>query len=168
MFFFVARMIRLDGDQRLKSRLRSSPASSSFLSVINDEIHQLPAEVFSIERISVSRALKSQPAETIGPNKTGVVLRCKLLGMPNPLVPALRLHVSTSYPEQAPEILSLTKTSRPELEFSGEKQRKSLSLSEANLFQRDIPSSNRSPRSSSLVSFNYRLNIRSVIFFIFG
>lgn len=86
--------------------------------MINEEIHQLPADVFSIERISVSRLMKNHPTESIGSTKSGIILRCKLLGTSNPIVPALRLHIPTRYPEQAPEILSLTKTLPPQLEFS--------------------------------------------------
>ena len=52
-------------------------------------------------------------------SKTGVILQCKLLEKCNPLIPALHLRVTTNYPEQPPEVLSLTKTMPPRLEFTG-------------------------------------------------
>ena len=56
-------------------------------------------------------------------SKSGIVLRCKLLELSNPLIPPLRLRISTRYPEDQPEILSLTDTMPPKLEFTGKKQR---------------------------------------------
>ncbi len=52
-------------------------------------------------------------------NKNGIVLRCKLLESSNPIIPPLRLRISTRYPEDQPEILSLTETLPPKLEFTG-------------------------------------------------
>jgi hypothetical protein len=52
-------------------------------------------------------------------SKGGIILRCKLLELSNPLIPSLRLRISTRYPEDQPEILSLTNTMPPKLEFTG-------------------------------------------------
>lgn len=52
-------------------------------------------------------------------SRNGLVLRCKLLEQSNPLVPTLRLRISTRYPDEPPEILSLTNSTPPKLEFSG-------------------------------------------------
>jgi hypothetical protein len=52
-------------------------------------------------------------------SRNGLVLRCKLLKQSNPLVLPLRLRISTRYPEEQPEILSLTNSTSPKLEFSG-------------------------------------------------
>jgi hypothetical protein len=52
-------------------------------------------------------------------SKGGIILRCKLLELSNPFIPPLRLRISTRYPEDQPEILSLTNTLPPKLEFTG-------------------------------------------------
>ncbi|CAF2869142.1 unnamed protein product [Rotaria sp. Silwood2] len=111
------KMIRLDVDNPSTIKIRSSN-QSSLLSNLNDEIHQLPDDIYSIEFISVSRTRKHIDNDDEYLSKNGIMLRCKLLEKPNPLIPPLRLHITTSYPEQPPEVLSLTKTTPPRLEFT--------------------------------------------------
>lgn len=114
--------MRLDGDNTLTIKVRSRH-QSSLLSTLNDEMNQLPDDIYSIERVSVSHTRKSSDdtgeEEDERLSKSGIILRCKLLEKARPLIPPLRLHLTTYYPEQPPEILSLTKTMPPRLEFTG-------------------------------------------------
>jgi hypothetical protein len=111
-------MMRLDVDNCLTTKIRSAN-QSSLLSILNDEINHLPADIFSIERITVSRTIKTNGHDDDYLSKSGIVLRCKLLEKSHPILPPLRLHISTNYPEQPPDVLSLNKTMPPRLEFSG-------------------------------------------------
>lgn len=114
-------MIRLDSDRYSKLRIRPCYRRSSLFSILNEEINQIPAGLYLIERLSNSRTKRHVPIHNDEGQSTrsGVLLQCKLLNKSNPIVPSLRLYVSSSYPEQAPEILSLTKTTPPRLEFAG-------------------------------------------------
>ena len=113
-------MMRLDVDPYPIIKMRSMNQSSLLLK-INEEINQLSKEIFSIERIFESRTRKYfDNTEELG-DQNGIILKCKLLDKSNPILPPLRLYISTFYPEQSPEILSLTKTTPPRLEFSGNK-----------------------------------------------
>jgi hypothetical protein len=94
---------------------------SSLLSQLKDELDLLPTEIFSIEGLAVAHAIKHNQLNDDYLSKNGIVLRCKLLEVSNPLIQPLRLRVSTRYPEDQPEILSLTKTMPPKLEFSSKK-----------------------------------------------
>ncbi|CAF1971604.1 unnamed protein product [Rotaria magnacalcarata] len=117
------KVMRLDGDNPSTIKIRSRN-QLSLLSNLNDEINQLPDDIYSIERVSVACTRKhSNDDDDDDDNdeylsKNGIILRCKLLEKPNPLIPTLRLHVTTFYPEQPPEVLSLTKTMPPKLEFA--------------------------------------------------
>ncbi|CAF4804122.1 unnamed protein product [Rotaria sp. Silwood1] len=113
------KMIRLDVDNPSTIKIRSSN-QSSLLSNLNDEINQLPDDIYSIEYISVSCTRKRIDNDNDNEylSKNGIILQCKLLEKSNPLIPSLRLHITTSYPEQPPEILSLTKTMPPKLEYA--------------------------------------------------
>jgi hypothetical protein len=111
-------MMRLDVDSNPPVKIHSSN-QTSLLSKLNDEINQLPNDIFSIECLSVSRTRKTSEHDEEYLNKNGFILRCKLHEKSNPIIPALRLYITTSYPEQSPEILSLTKTMPPRLEFTG-------------------------------------------------
>ncbi len=120
------RKIRLDSDNNSNqiTLQKLSPLNqSSFLLQLNDEINSLPAEIFSIERLPVSHTMNNNQLNDECFSKSGIVLRCKLLELPNPLIPPLRLRISTRYPEDQPEILSLTDTMPPKLEFTGNKNR---------------------------------------------
>lgn len=111
--------MRLDVDNYSTAKSRSLNPTS-LLSDLNDEINQLPIDIYSIERIPVSHTRKitdNDDDEYL--NKNGIILRCKLLEKSNPIIPPLRLRITTSYPEQPPEVLSLTKTMPPRLEFTG-------------------------------------------------
>jgi len=110
--------MRLDVDNYPTIKIRSSN-QSSLLSKINEEINQLPIDIYSIERILVSRTRKYTNNDEEYLNKNGIILRCKLLEKSNPIIPPLRLHITISYPEEPPEILSLTNTMPPRLEFTG-------------------------------------------------
>ncbi len=111
--------MRLDIDNYPIVKIRSLN-QSSLLSKLNEEINQLPNDIYSIEYISMSRTKKSLDYDDEYSNKNnGLILRCKLLEKSNPIIPSLRLYITTSYPEQSPEILSLTKTMPPRLEFTG-------------------------------------------------
>ncbi len=59
-------------------------------------------------------------------SRKGMVLRCKLLESLNPLIPPLRIRISTRYPDEQPEILSLTETIPPKLEFTGKEKKEIL------------------------------------------
>ncbi|CAF4612181.1 unnamed protein product [Rotaria socialis] len=114
------KMMRLDGDKPSTIKIRSRN-QLSLLSNLNDEINQLPDDIYSIERVSLACTRKFSNDDDDDDeylSKNGIVLRCKLLEKPNPLIPTLRLHVTTFYPEQPPEVLSLTKTMPPKLEFA--------------------------------------------------
>ena len=110
--------MRLDSDNYFSAKIRSSN-QSSLLSILNDEINQLPMDIYSIEFISVSRTRKNTANDDEYLGKNDIVLRCELLETSNHMIPSLRLHVTASYPEQPPEVLSLTKTMPPRLEFTG-------------------------------------------------
>jgi hypothetical protein len=114
-------MMRLDVDHSPTIKIRSSNQSSSslLLSKLNEEINELPNDIYSIERVSLSRIRKHFDHEEEYSNRNGIILRCKLLEKSNPILPPLRLYITTSYPEQSPEILSLTQTMPPRLEFTG-------------------------------------------------
>ena len=110
--------MRLDNDTYPLTKIRSYN-NISLVSIINDEIKQLPNDIYSIECIPVSRMKKNTDYNEDYSNKNDLILRCKLLEKSNPVIPTLRLHITSSYPEQPPEILSLTKTMPPRLEFTG-------------------------------------------------
>ena len=110
---FLNRIMRLDNDSYPIIKVRCT-TNNSLLTTIADEINQLPKDIFSIERISDYRTRKSFDNH----QQNGIILRCKLLDKANPILPPIRLHVPMIYPEQAPEILSLTKTPSPKLDFS--------------------------------------------------
>jgi hypothetical protein len=116
--FFFIRMMRLDVDNYPPIKIRSSN-QPSLLSKINEEINQLPIEIYSIEHVPVLRIRKTTDIDDEYLSKNGIILRCKLLEKSNPIIPSLRLFITTSYPEQPPEILSLSKTMPPRLEFTG-------------------------------------------------
>lgn len=109
------RILRLDYDQNGKIRQRSTK-SSTFLSLINDEINKLPSDLFSIERLNSSRTIKT--TSNGRDEQLGLTFRCKLISHSNPIVPALVIHLSSSYPDQPPVILSLTKCPTPKLDFA--------------------------------------------------
>ena len=104
--------MRLDLDQSTPIKLRSFN-ETSFLTELNEELNQLPNDLFTIERIPSTRTIEDQP------NRNGLILRCRFIEKYQPILPSLRLLIPTSYPEQPPEILSLTKTIPPRLEFTG-------------------------------------------------
>lgn len=126
--FFSNRKIRLDTDNNY-NRLKREKLPFSLLSHINDELNSLPANRFYIERLPVAHTRKHTQLDEEYLSKNGIVLRCKLLELSNPLIPLLRLRISTRYPEDQPEILSLTKTMPPKLEFTGEVEHTILSQS---------------------------------------
>lgn len=107
--------MRLDLDQSPPIKLRSFN-ETSFLTELNEELNQLPNDLFSIERIYSTRFHRTIEEQ---PNRNGLILRCRLIEKYQPIIPSLRLLIPTSYPEQPPEILSLTKTIPPRLEFTG-------------------------------------------------
>jgi hypothetical protein len=111
-------VIRLDNDTYPTAKIRSSN-HLSLLSIVNDEIKQLPNDIYSIECIPMSRMRKTMDHDEEYLNKQDLILRCKLLEKSNPIIPTLRLRITASYPEQPPEILSLTKTMTPRIEFTG-------------------------------------------------
>ena len=111
----LRRRIRLDTDEQCFSSVRRlSPPS--FFSRLHAELNNLPSGVFSVELIP------SVPVDDELLSKSGVVLRCRFCQSASPAIPSLRLRVSTRYPTDPPEVLSLTNTLPPKLEFSGEKR----------------------------------------------
>lgn len=116
--FASCRMMRLDDDDRCGIVKVRTSHRSSLLSVVNEELNQLPENVFSIECMPVARTRKTADQEYL--SKHSVLLRVKLLEKSHPMIPPLRLHITTSYPEQPPEVLSLTKSMPPRLEFTGD------------------------------------------------
>ena len=122
-FFFLNRKIRLDNDHHLnhqtERKISPSNQSSLLLKNLNNELDLLSKNRFSIEYIPVSHTTKPIELDDDYLSKNGLVLRCKLLEPSNPLIPPLRLRISTRYPDDQPEILSLTKSMSPKLEFTG-------------------------------------------------
>jgi hypothetical protein len=121
-FFLLNRKIRLDTDEnsnRIAKQKFSLSNQFSLLSNLNEELNLLPANLFLIERLPVSHTTKTLEFDDEYLSKNGLVLRCKLLEPSTPLILPLRLRISTRYPEDQPEILSLTKTMPPKLEFTG-------------------------------------------------
>ena len=119
---FINRKFRLDVDTHSNAITKAKvclPNQSSLISNLNDELNLLPNQWFSIEFLPVSHTTPMAELNDEYLSKNGLVLRCKLLELSNPLVPPLRLRVSTRYPDEPPEILSLTKTMPPKLEHSG-------------------------------------------------
>jgi hypothetical protein len=115
------RKIRLDFDNN-SIRITKSEVSSnqlSLLSKLNYELSLLPNNRFSIEYLPVSHTSQTIEFNDEYLSRNGLVLRCKLLEQSNPLLPTLRLRISTRYPDEPPEILSLTNITPPKLEFSG-------------------------------------------------
>ena len=110
--------MRLDIDHSPPIKHRSFH-QNSFLTKLNDEINQLPKEIFSIERTSLTRTRETNNSDDEQSHRTGLILRCKLIEKHHPILPSLQLRIPTAYPEQPPEILSLTKTTPPRLEFTG-------------------------------------------------
>lgn len=118
------RKFRLDDDQSFnsikdKQLSFSHLSSSSLLTVLNSELNSLLTNLFSIEYVPVSHSTRSIQLDDDYLSKNGLVLRCKLLEKTNPIIPILRIRVSTRYPDEQPEILSLTKTMPPKLEYTG-------------------------------------------------
>ncbi len=113
------RKIRLDDDNDNLNRIKRQKLSSSLLSHLNNELDLLPVNLFLIERVTISHTMNKMELDDEYLSKNGIVLRCKLLESSNPIIPPLRLRISTRYPEHQPEVLSLTKTMPPKLEFTG-------------------------------------------------
>ena len=116
---FSSRKIRLDGDSdALKlNEKRTMSSDLSFISRLNDELNHLPAEIFSIERIGTQCRFDEDYSK-----RNGVLLRCKLIAENYPLVSPLNLRISINYPDEEPEILSLTKSTPPKLESTGKQK----------------------------------------------
>ncbi|UJR24936.1 hypothetical protein I4U23_006300 [Adineta vaga] len=113
--------IRLDNDSTISNRISQQPNSvnhSSLLAHLNDELNLLPANVFSVERLSVAHQNQHIDTDDEYSSRKGLVLRCKLLEAVNPLIPPLRLRISPRYPHEQPEVLSLTDKLPPKLEFT--------------------------------------------------
>ncbi|CAF2078968.1 unnamed protein product [Rotaria magnacalcarata] len=119
---FPHKKIRLDNETNL-NKVRttenfSSLNQSSLLFHLNDELVLLPANIFLIEYLPLSHTIVNNEFNDEYLSKNGIVLRCKLSELPYPLVPPLRLRISTRYPQEQPEILSLSQTMPPKLEFT--------------------------------------------------
>lgn len=110
--------MRLDVDQSFPPIKLRSFHQTTFLNQLNDEINQLPKEIFAIERTCLTRFRERNSFDDEQQiYRTGLILRCKLIEKHQPILPALQLQITTAYPEQAPEILSLTKSNPPRLDF---------------------------------------------------
>lgn len=122
-----SRKIRLDLDHcSYRPSRRKLPTTPSLLSQLHEELNRLPAEVYAVELTTTSNGRIPSEVDDDYLNKNGIILRCKLSETPNPILPPLRLRISTRYPEEPPEILSLTKTMSPKLEFTGSNLRLSM------------------------------------------
>ncbi|CAF3771978.1 unnamed protein product, partial [Adineta steineri] len=113
--------VRLDNDYNNSNRItqQTIPSNqSSLISQLNDEFNLLPANIFSIELLPVSHVVKTIQLNDEYLSRKGLVLRCKLLEPFIPIIQPLRIKISTRYPDEQPEILSLTKTMPPKLEFT--------------------------------------------------
>jgi len=123
-FFCSNRKFRLDDDHQTNKINEKSVSlvqhSSSLLVTLHNEIDSSLTNRFSIEYLPVSHTTKSIQLDDEYLSKNGLVLRCKLLEITNPIIPPLRLRISTRYPDDQPEILSLTKSMPPKLEYSGQ------------------------------------------------
>ncbi|CAF4602568.1 unnamed protein product [Rotaria socialis] len=119
---FPHKKMRLDNETNL-NKVRTtenfSPLNqSSLLFRLNDELVLLPTNIFLIEYLPLSHTIVNNEVNDEYLSKNGIVLRCKLSELPYPLVPPLRLRISTRYPQEQPEILSLSQTMPPKLEFT--------------------------------------------------
>lgn len=123
VLFLSIRKIRLDIDDRFHSINEvKSPSTfnpSLLISKLNAELHLLPTDRFSVQFLPVSHTATPTEFNDEYLSKNGLVLRCKLIEADIPLVPILRLRIFPRYPEEQPEILSLTKTMPPKLESTG-------------------------------------------------
>ena len=108
----IFRKMRLDSDDH-SHRIHPKKSHSSLIEKLNAELVLLPKDCFSVQFLPVSHAYKDEDL-----NKNGLVLRCKLIESDLPLVPILRVRLFPRYPDEQPEILSLTKTHPPKLEFT--------------------------------------------------
>lgn len=97
----------------------SSNQSSALLSLLQDEFVLLPVNTFLIESSQTPNRTERSQINDEYLSKTGLFLQCKLIDSSNPLIPQLRLRVSTRYPREQPEILSLTNSMPPKLDFAG-------------------------------------------------
>ena len=92
---------------------------SLLISKLNGELYLLPTDRFSVQFLPVSHTAAPTEFNDEYLSKNGLILRCKLIEADIPLVPILRLRIFPRYPEEQPEILSLTKTLPPKLESTG-------------------------------------------------
>ena len=113
------RKMRLDIDYHSHRMNEMKSRSLSLIAKLNAEFVFLPIDCFSVQYLPVSHATASIDLKDEDLCKNGLVLRCKLIESDLPLVPILRLRVFPRYPDEQPEILSLTKTFPPKLEFTG-------------------------------------------------
>lgn len=111
------RKMRLDIDEH-SHRIYSRKSHLSLIDKLNAELVLLPKDCFSVQFLPVSHTSTINEYKDEDLNKNGLVLRCKLIESDLPLVPILRLRLFPRYPEEQPEILSLTKTHPPKLEFT--------------------------------------------------
>ncbi len=118
--------MRLDADAcptRINHKVHSLTGKSpSVLSYLNDELSHLPADIYQIERVPISRSSKNSnnvESDNVNDDSNGYTLHCTLRETTSPIMPPLRLLVSKRYPDEAPEILSLTNTKPPRLDCAG-------------------------------------------------
>lgn len=106
----------IDGENSKTKNLVQSSSFRSFESFVDQELNRLPSDIFFVEKLPIGQKSEifDEQRET-----SGCFLNCKLVDITQPSTPALRLKISPNYPYEQPEILSLTKSQPPKLDFTG-------------------------------------------------
>lgn len=172
--FFHCRNIRLDIESKeIVETYSSTPTSHSLGSLVNiieSEFAQLSTNTFTYELKPLSEKMSSS-SSAIDVRDLPIrdyELTCRLTEIDLPVVPPLKMKLSVKYPNEPPEVLSLTSTSLSltpaRLENTG---KWTLNLRETLMivcFQMAIRFSKQSHEILSIFYLNYQLNIRSRMF----
>ncbi|CAF0729006.1 unnamed protein product [Didymodactylos carnosus] len=93
------KIIRLDSPKTITCEtVRLEPETIE--KIIENEFSQMPLGIYKYDLKSLSRASCDH----------GYLLTCRLIEENMPILPALKIKISAKYPDECPEILSLTKT----------------------------------------------------------
>ena len=113
--FSFCRNIRLDGDARQTMEVPSSPTNDAFVrlsTTIENEFAHLSMNTYSYELKPINE--KVPPTPSMMKTKDSMVndyeLTCRLIEVNMPIVPPLKMKLTIQYPNEPPEILSLTST----------------------------------------------------------
>lgn len=141
------------------------------MNIIESEFAQLSTNTFTYELKPLSEKI-SNSSSTIDVRDLPIrdyELTCRLTEINLPVVPPLKMKLSVKYPNEPPEVLSLTSTSLcltpAKLENTGKEifNQKS-KVKDCFAFQMAIRFSKQSHEILSIFYLNYQLNIRSRMF----